>query len=86
MADLNTGILINFSQSYDYKAAGLGDRAKEKSSEKLNENTFSNFDTSAFEADYYLSALFNIETSPGFRALDLIKRDVPEEKYKEISS
>lgn len=34
----------------------------------------------SYEADYYLSALFNIETSPGFRALDLLKREIPDEK------
>jgi hypothetical protein len=33
---------------------------------------------------YYLSGLFNIETSPGFKALENLKnrKDFPEERYK----
>ncbi len=40
-------------------------------------------DLSAHEGDYYLSGLFNIETSPGYRALDNLKtsKNMPEEKY-----
>ena len=56
-----------------------------KSTDRLQDDTQpsgATIDTSSFEADYYLSALFNIETSPGFRALDLLKREISEEKYR----
>ena len=69
----------SFNLSHD-STASVFEKGREKSAEKLNEIVQASIDTNGFEADYYLSALFNIETSPGFRALDLIKRDIPEEK------
>lgn len=62
----------------------------QKSAETLSDETTSLsaeiVDTSSFEADYYLSGLFNIETSPGFRALDLLKREISEEKISKLKT
>lgn len=38
------------------------------------------------EGDYYLSGLFNIETSPGFKALGALesKKEIPEDRFLEF--
>jgi hypothetical protein len=64
---------VRFEKEYSYKAF----------SDKIEiEKKVSAIDISGHEGDYYLSGLFNIETSPGFRALDNLRnrRDFSEER------
>ncbi|KAJ3365182.1 hypothetical protein HDU91_002289, partial [Kappamyces sp. JEL0680] len=70
-------------------AYGLENQEKVKSNENLGRKSSQNaIDISSHEGDYYLSGLFNIETSPGFRALDNLKnrRDIPEERVTKLKN